>query len=99
MRVPASEAFPRAFAPERLRHKFIPPDIDYGSAAHARLTVVPPPVNDAMCDPRNGLHAGEAADRIMVMDQGCSIEESAPETCFRAPPTEQAKNFLTQIIH
>ena len=43
--------------------------------------------------------AREVADRIVFMDRGCLIEESAPDAFFRAPRTERAKSFLNHIIH
>src|SRR6516162_8279099 len=42
--------------------------------------------------------AREVADRIVFMDRGSLIEESAPETFFRAPQHEQTKLFLSQIL-
>ncbi|MCP3368906.1 ATP-binding cassette domain-containing protein [Bradyrhizobium cajani] len=43
--------------------------------------------------------AREVADRVVFMDRGCIIEQADPETFFRAPRTERAKGFLSQIIH
>jgi polar amino acid transport system ATP-binding protein/general L-amino acid transport system ATP-binding protein len=43
--------------------------------------------------------AREVADRIVFMDRGCLIEENDPEAFFKAPRTERAKSFLSQIIH
>ena len=43
--------------------------------------------------------AREVADRVVFMDRGSIVEEADPETFFRAPRTERAKNFLRQIIH
>src|SRR6516162_8918936 len=42
--------------------------------------------------------AREVADRIVFMDRGSLIEESAPETFFRAPQHERTKLFLSQIL-
>lgn len=38
--------------------------------------------------------ARAVADRIVFIDQGVIVEESAPEQFFTAPKTERAKNFL-----
>jgi len=43
--------------------------------------------------------AREIADRVVFMDRGAIVEEADPETFFRAPRTERAKDFLGQIIH
>ncbi|AMA57248.1 amino acid ABC transporter ATP-binding protein [Bradyrhizobium sp. CCGE-LA001] len=43
--------------------------------------------------------AREVADRVVFMDRGSIVEESDPETFFRAPSTERARDFLGQIIH
>ncbi|MCK1708077.1 MULTISPECIES: amino acid ABC transporter ATP-binding protein [unclassified Bradyrhizobium] len=43
--------------------------------------------------------AREVADRVIFMDRGSIVEEADPETFFRAPNTERAKAFLSQIIH
>jgi glutamate/aspartate transport system ATP-binding protein len=42
--------------------------------------------------------AREVADRVIFMDQGTIVEESAPENFFRAAKTERARNFLKQMI-
>ncbi|MFK4384103.1 amino acid ABC transporter ATP-binding protein [Bradyrhizobium sp. USDA 223] len=42
--------------------------------------------------------AREIADRVVFMDRGCIVEEADPETFFRAPSTERARDFLCQII-
>jgi len=43
--------------------------------------------------------AREIADRVVFMDRGAIVEEADPETFFRAPSTERARDFLGQIIH
>jgi len=43
--------------------------------------------------------AREVADRVVFMDRGAIVEEADPETFFRAPSTERARDFLGQIIH
>ncbi|MCP3413590.1 amino acid ABC transporter ATP-binding protein [Bradyrhizobium brasilense] len=43
--------------------------------------------------------AREVADRVVFMDRGSIVEEGDPNTFFRAPNTERAKAFLSQIIH
>lgn len=43
--------------------------------------------------------AREVADRVVFMDCGSIIEEADPETFFRAPRSERARGFLSQIIH
>ncbi|WP_246820090.1 amino acid ABC transporter ATP-binding protein [Bradyrhizobium iriomotense] len=43
--------------------------------------------------------AREIADRVVFMDRGSIVEEADPETFFRAPRTERARDFLGQIIH
>ncbi|WP_128924692.1 amino acid ABC transporter ATP-binding protein [Bradyrhizobium guangxiense] len=43
--------------------------------------------------------AREIADRVVFMDRGAIVEEADPETFFRAPRTERARDFLGQIIH
>jgi polar amino acid transport system ATP-binding protein/general L-amino acid transport system ATP-binding protein len=43
--------------------------------------------------------AREVADRVVFMDRGSIVEEADPETFFRAPRTQRAKEFLRQIIH
>ncbi|KYG20993.1 glutamine ABC transporter ATP-binding protein [Bradyrhizobium sp. AT1] len=43
--------------------------------------------------------AREVADRVVFMDHGAIVEEADPETFFRAPRTERARDFLGQIIH
>ncbi|WP_249142843.1 amino acid ABC transporter ATP-binding protein [Bradyrhizobium liaoningense] len=43
--------------------------------------------------------AREVADRMVFMDRGSIVEEADPETFFRAPRTERARGFLSQILH
>ncbi|MBR0710289.1 amino acid ABC transporter ATP-binding protein [Bradyrhizobium liaoningense] len=43
--------------------------------------------------------AREIADRVVFMDRGSIVEEADPETFFRAPRSERARDFLGQIIH
>jgi glutamate/aspartate transport system ATP-binding protein len=43
--------------------------------------------------------ARQVADRVVFMDRGAIVEESDPDTFFRAPRTERARSFLNQIIH
>ncbi|UWU95986.1 amino acid ABC transporter ATP-binding protein [Bradyrhizobium sp. CB1015] len=43
--------------------------------------------------------AREIADRVVFMDRGSIVEEADPDTFFRAPRTERARDFLGQIIH
>ncbi len=42
--------------------------------------------------------AREAADRVVMMDDGCIIEEGAPEHFFGAPREERTKQFLSKIL-
>jgi ABC-type polar amino acid transport system ATPase subunit len=42
--------------------------------------------------------AREAADRLVMMDEGRIIEEGAPEHFFRAPREERTKQFLSKIL-
>jgi polar amino acid transport system ATP-binding protein len=42
--------------------------------------------------------AREAADRVVMMDQGCIIEEGTPEHFFVAPTHERTKQFLSKIL-
>ena len=43
--------------------------------------------------------AREVADRVVFMNQGRILEESAPEQFFHHPKSERARIFLEQIIH
>ena len=42
--------------------------------------------------------AREAADRVVMMDDGRIIEEGTPEEFFRAPRQERTKQFLAKIL-
>ena len=42
--------------------------------------------------------AREAADRVVMMDDGQIIEEGAPEHFFTAPMHERTKAFLSKIL-
>jgi polar amino acid transport system ATP-binding protein len=42
--------------------------------------------------------AREAADRVVMMDEGRIIEEGTPEHFFRAPREERTKQFLSAIL-
>jgi ABC-type polar amino acid transport system ATPase subunit len=42
--------------------------------------------------------AREVADRIVFMDGGRIVEQSAPEDFFSQPKSERAKTFLDQVI-
>ena len=42
--------------------------------------------------------AREAADRVVMMDEGVIIEEGTPEHFFRAPREERTKQFLSKIL-
>ncbi len=43
--------------------------------------------------------AREVADRVVFMDRGSVVEESSPDSFFKAPQTERARSFLHQILH
>ncbi|MGY4287865.1 ABC-type polar amino acid transport system ATPase subunit [Bradyrhizobium sp. LM2.7] len=43
--------------------------------------------------------AREVADRIVFMNEGKIVEQSAPEEFFNHPKSERARTFLDQIIH
>jgi len=43
--------------------------------------------------------AREVADRIVFMDRGEIVEENRPEMFFKAPKTDRAKKFLSEILH
>ncbi|MDT4847521.1 Glutamine transport ATP-binding protein GlnQ [compost metagenome] len=43
--------------------------------------------------------ARQAADRVIFMDRGQIVEQAAPEEFFRAPKSERARQFLSQILH
>jgi polar amino acid transport system ATP-binding protein len=42
--------------------------------------------------------AREAADRVVMMDDGLIIEEGTPEHFFQAPTHERTKQFLSKIL-
>src|SRR3954470_23425151 len=42
--------------------------------------------------------AREAADRVVMMDEGCIIEEGTPDHFFHAPEHERTKQFLSKIL-
>ncbi len=42
--------------------------------------------------------ARSAADRVIFMEEGAIIEENDPESFYRKPKTERARNFLSKII-
>jgi polar amino acid transport system ATP-binding protein len=42
--------------------------------------------------------AREAADRVVMMDDGVIIEEGTPEHFFQAPREERTKQFLSKIL-
>ncbi|MGL5433980.1 MAG: amino acid ABC transporter ATP-binding protein [Lachnospiraceae bacterium] len=42
--------------------------------------------------------AREVATRIMFMDEGCFMEENAPEEFFEHPQNERLKNFLGKVL-
>jgi ABC-type polar amino acid transport system ATPase subunit len=42
--------------------------------------------------------AREAADRLVMMDDGLIVEEGAPEAFFTAPRSERTRQFLSKIL-
>jgi ABC-type polar amino acid transport system ATPase subunit len=42
--------------------------------------------------------AREAADRVLMMDDGQIIEEGTPEHFFTAPREERTRQFLSAIL-
>lgn len=42
--------------------------------------------------------AREVADRIIFMDDGCIVEEGAPEEIFNHPREERTKSFLNKVL-
>ena len=42
--------------------------------------------------------AREAADRVLMMDDGRIIEEGTPQHFFEAPREERTKQFLSAIL-
>jgi glutamate/aspartate transport system ATP-binding protein len=43
--------------------------------------------------------ARKVADRVVFMDRGRIVEDSASEAFFDAPASERAREFLARIIH
>jgi glutamate/aspartate transport system ATP-binding protein len=43
--------------------------------------------------------ARKVADRVLFMDGGRIVEDSAKEAFFSAPKSERAREFLARIIH
>jgi glutamate/aspartate transport system ATP-binding protein len=43
--------------------------------------------------------ARRVADRVVFMDEGRIVEDSAGEAFFEAPQSERARDFLARIIH
>ncbi|AQT43152.1 IclR helix-turn-helix domain-containing protein [Bartonella apihabitans] len=60
----------------------------------ARKIVVGP-----VLDPETGFARRKVADRIVFMDHGAIVEEDTPETFFKSPKTDRAREFLNQILH
>jgi len=42
--------------------------------------------------------ARKAANRVVFMDGGRTVEEADPETFFTAPRSDRAKDFLSKIL-
>jgi len=42
--------------------------------------------------------AREAADRVVMMDDGKILEEGAPEDFFNHPREERTRQFLSKIL-
>ncbi len=42
--------------------------------------------------------AREAADRVVMMDEGCVIEEGTPDHFFESPDNERTRQFLSKIL-
>ena len=42
--------------------------------------------------------AKEAADRVVMMDEGVIVEVGTPEYFFTAPREERTKRFLSKIL-
>jgi putative glutamine transport system ATP-binding protein len=42
--------------------------------------------------------AREAADRVVMMDDGSVIEEGTPEHFFENPDNERTRQFLSKIL-
>jgi glutamate/aspartate transport system ATP-binding protein len=43
--------------------------------------------------------ARRVADRVVFMDEGRIVEDSAGEAFFEAPQSARAREFLARIIH
>jgi len=43
--------------------------------------------------------ARTVADRLVFMDKGQVVETGSPEEFFKAPKTDRARDFLSQIKH
>jgi glutamate/aspartate transport system ATP-binding protein len=43
--------------------------------------------------------ARKVANRVVFMDQGAILEDTAKDEFFQAPRTERARDFLARIIH
>jgi polar amino acid transport system ATP-binding protein len=43
--------------------------------------------------------AAEAADRVIMMDNGEIVEEAAPTVLFRTPQHDRTARFLAKILH
>jgi polar amino acid transport system ATP-binding protein len=43
--------------------------------------------------------AAEAADRVIMMDEGEIVEEATPQILFRTPSHERTARFLAKILH
>ena len=42
--------------------------------------------------------AKEVADRVLFLDGGVIVEDSAPELFFTAPSSQRAKEFLQKVL-
>jgi ABC-type polar amino acid transport system ATPase subunit len=43
--------------------------------------------------------AREAADRVVMMDEGRLIEEGPPEKLFSRPASERTRQFLAKVLY
>jgi len=43
--------------------------------------------------------AREVADRVLFLDQGCILEQGAPEEVLKNPQNERTRDFLRRVIH
>ncbi len=43
--------------------------------------------------------AREAAHRVLMMDQGVTIEEGPPEQIFTHPENPRTREFLERVLH